>query len=439
MAGVARLARAAGHVVTGSDQVLYPPMSTQLDAAGIEVADGFSRANLEPTPDQVVIGNALSRGNPEVEAVLDAGLAYTSGPAWLADNVLAGRWVLAVAGTHGKTTTASMLAHILRTAGYQPGWLIGGVAHDLEVSAALGDGDCFVVEADEYDTAFFDKRSKFIHYRPDICVLNNLEFDHADIFDDMEAIRRQFNQLIRVVPGNGRLIVNALDTELSDVLGRGCWTSVEWFNAETGWRTAVETDASQWCIDNEASRCASGRWTLTGDHSASNALAATAAANAVGVVPQTAVDALADFSGVTRRLEFLGSVNGVRVIDDFAHHPTAIEATLAALQPESRSGRLVAVLQPASNSMRAGVHGARLATSLARADAVFVLAAGLEWSVEATLGDAGLAFVDRATDVETLVASVAAFVRSGDCVVVLSNAGFDNFQNRLLAQLEVSN
>ncbi|NNC23750.1 UDP-N-acetylmuramate:L-alanyl-gamma-D-glutamyl-meso-diaminopimelate ligase [Salinisphaera sp. USBA-960] len=436
MAGIALLARAAGHTVTGSDSALYPPMSTQLAEVGIEVADGFRVANLEPAPDEVVIGNALSRGNPEVEAVLDRGLAYTSGPAWLADNVLAGRQVLAVAGTHGKTTTASMLTHILRRAGYDPGWLIGGVAHNLGVSAALGGGRCFVVEADEYDTAFFDKRSKFIHYRPSICVLNNLEFDHADIFDNLEAIKRQFHQLVRVVPGSGHLVVNADEPELANVLDRGCWTPVARFNTETDWSARLDTETGAWQVSQATRVLADERWTLTGAHTASNALAAVVAADAAGVAPTASAQALADFHGVKRRLEYLGCAGGVSVTDDFAHHPTAIEATLAALADKPGTGRLIAVLQPASNAMRAGVHGDKLAASLTRADAVFVFADGLDWSVEATLGRAGLPYVDAATTVDALVMAVAAFVRPADHVVVLSNAGFDNFQQRLLGQLE---
>ncbi len=436
MAGIALLARAMGHTVRGSDGPLYPPMSTQLTEAGIEVTVGYEPANLEPLPDEVVIGNALSRGNPEVEAVLNTGLRYTSGPAWLADNVLAGRQVLAVAGTHGKTTTASMLATIMRRAGADPGWLIGGIAHDLGVSAALGTDRCFVIEADEYDTAFFDKRSKFVHYRPEICVLNNLEFDHADIFDDLEDIRRQFHHLVRVVPGRGHLVVNADDPELQDVLDRGCWTPVDWFNSESGWSISVDLPAQHWTIHHDGVSCAEGPWQLPGAHSASNALAAIVAAHAAGVDPQASVDALAGFHGVKRRLELLGSAGGVTVIDDFAHHPTAIEATLKALRAESKPGRLIAVLHPASNTMRAGCHGARLGSSLSRADAVFVYAGQTDWSVEATLGDSGLAHLESAATVEALIAAVVDFVRPEDRVVVLSNAGFEGFQQRLLARLD---
>jgi len=439
MAGVALLARAAGHRVTGSDAGVYPPMSTQLRDAGIDVMEGYDTAHLQPAPDQVVIGNAMSRGNAAVEYVLDAGLAYTSGPQWLAENVLAGRWVLAVAGTHGKTTTSSMLAHILQYAGMAPGYLIGGIAADLGQSAAMGESDFFVVEADEYDTAFFDKRSKFVHYRPRTVILNNLEFDHADIFDDLEAIKRQFHHLVRTVPASGQIIHPANDAGLDDVLARGCWTptvSVDGQNAD--WHAQVlSADCRRLCIFLAGTAVGELRWQLTGEHNRANALAALAAARHVGVTPEVGIEALACFAGVKRRMELRGTPGGISVYDDFAHHPTAIRSTLAGLRaamPRASGGRVLAVFEPRSNTMRRGVHAKTLAASFADADQVFVYDADLDWDARAlfdTLGDAALC----RDDLNELVAAVAAEARAGDAVVVMSNGGFGGVHGLLLEAL----
>lgn len=440
MAGVALLARAAGHRVTGSDAGLYPPMSTQLAAAGIDVMDGYEARHLRPAPDQVVIGNAMSRGNPAVEYVLDTGLAYTSGPQWLAENVLARRWVLAVAGTHGKTTTSSMLAHILQYAGMAPGYLIGGIAADLGQSAAMGDSDFFVVEADEYDTAFFDKRSKFVHYRPRTLILNNLEFDHADIFDDLEAIKRQFHHLVRTVPGNGQIIRPAADPALADVLERGCWTPTVSIDAPGAtWRAeALAPDCSGLRILLDDHGVGELNWGLTGEHNCANALAALAAARHVGVTPAVGIDALACFSGVKRRMELRGTPAGVSVYDDFAHHPTAIRSTLSGLKARlsaaGSGGRILAVFEPRSNTMRRGVHENTLAASFADADRVLVYDADLGWNAAAlfdTLGDVALCL----DDIDRLVETVVAQARPGDAVVIMSNGGFGGIHERLLKAL----
>lgn len=430
MAGVALLARAAGHRVTGSDQGLYPPMSTQLADAGIKVLEGYRAGHLDPAPDVVVIGNALSRGNPAVEHVLDAGLPYVSGPQWLAENVLAGRWVLAVAGTHGKTTTASMLAWLLEEAGLNPGFLIGGIPGGFGVSARLGESDFFVVEADEYDTAFFDKRSKFVHYRPRTLVLNNLEFDHADIFDDLEAIKRQFHHLVRTVPGQGRIIVNGADAALSDVLERGCWSEVERFDIADGW--TAEPEAPGFAVAYAGQGVGHAECPLPGRHNRSNALAAIAAARHVGVEPSQAAASLAGFPGVKRRMELRGEAGGVAVYDDFAHHPTAIATTLAGAAGE---GRLIAVLDLRSNTMRMGVHRDRLAASLAAADlSVVHRAPDIVWDVAGALAPLG----ERArvvADVDAAAAAAVAAARPGDRILVMSNGGFGGIHDKLLAML----
>jgi len=439
MGGVARIAQALGHEVTGSDANVYPPMSTQLEEAGIRLMEGWDPAHLEPAPDMVVIGNALSRGNPVVEHVLDSGLPYTSGPQWLAENVLRGRWVLAVAGTHGKTTTASMLAWILEHAGLDAGFLIGGVPRDFGVSARAGETPFFVVEADEYDTAFFDKRSKFVHYRPRTCVLNNLEFDHADIFDDLAQIQRQFHHLVRTVPGSGLLVAPGDDANLETVLGMGCWTPVERFSlhGEATWSVAeASADGSRFevvCGGKPAGRV---EWSLTGRHNMANALAALAAARHAGVPPSVGIEALCRFRGVKRRMELRGEVRGVRVYDDFAHHPTAIETTLSGLRARVGKGRIIAVLEPRSNTMRAGVHAQALPGSLAQADQVLLFAPpALEWdagAVMAPLGDRCRVFGETGS----LVEAVAETAAEGDSVLVMSNGGFENVHARILEALE---
>ncbi|HEX7129918.1 MAG TPA: UDP-N-acetylmuramate:L-alanyl-gamma-D-glutamyl-meso-diaminopimelate ligase, partial [Rhodanobacteraceae bacterium] len=404
MGGIAALARELGHEVTGSDANVYPPMSDQLRALGIALQEGYAPEHLQPAPDLVIVGNALSRGNPAIEYMLDARLPYVSGPQWLGENVLRTRTVLAVAGTHGKTTTTSLLAHLLESAGKDPGFLVGGVPGNFGVSARIGKrgqvhfsgfsqaggvepknepGPFFVIEADEYDTAFFDKRSKFVHYRPSIAILNNLEYDHADIFPDVAAIQRQFHHLVRIVPGNGRLIVNAEDERLREVLAMGCWTPVETFGIESGdWRARLlEADGSAFEVTRSGERIGEVRWSLLGRHNVMNALAALAAANASGVPAESVLSAFGAFANVKRRMEVVGDANGVRVYDDFAHHPTAIATTLAGLRAKVGSARILVGMEPRSNSMRAGAHAAELAPSLRDADAVVFLARPeLKWN-----------------------------------------------------------
>ena len=462
MGGIAALARERGIEVEGSDANVYPPMSDQLRALGITLQEGWSAEHLKPAPDLVVVGNALSRGNPSVEYMLDAGLPYISGPQWLGENVLHGREVLAVAGTHGKTTTSSLLAHLLDAAGLAPGFLIGGVPGNFGVSARMGNRESgignrpvvattsssdspfpiphsrlFVIEADEYDTAFFDKRSKFVHYRPRIAVLNNLEYDHADIFPDVASIQRQFHHLVRTVPGNGRLIVNAEDERLKEVLAMGCWTPVETFGIDTGdWRARmIEADGSAFAVVRKGETLGEVRWNLLGRHNVMNALAALAAAKAAGVDPRALLPAFASFQGVKRRMETLGQVNGVQVYDDFAHHPTAIATTLAGLRAKVGSARIVVALEPRSNSMRAGAHAAALAPSLADADVVLLLQRPeLPWDAErviTALGGRGSA----AASVDALLAALRLDVRAGDHVLFMSNGGFENAPRRFLEGL----
>ena len=429
MAGIAAIAREAGHRVTGSDAAAWPPMSTQLEQIGITVMPGYDVAHLDPMPDAVIVGNVMTRGHDIVEYLLAEDLPLVSGPQWLAEHVLRGRHVLAVAGTHGKTTTTAMLTHILRAAGEAPGWLVGGLAPDLGVSAALGSGRPFVIEADEYDTAFFDKRSKFVHYRPRTLVLNNLEFDHADIFDDLRAIERQFQHLLRTVPANGHIVVNGDDANLARVLDAGCWTPTEAFGTDQPWR--FDDDGQVW----HAARCI-GPLSLhqPGAHNRSNALAAMAAATDVGVDPDAALAALADFRGVRRRMELRGRAGGVAVYDDFAHHPTAVRATLAAAAGLD-AARVTAVLEPRSNTMRMGGHAAELADALAAADHSFVhVHPDLAWDADAALASLG-ENVTVTRDLDDLVARVAAFARDGDALIVMSNGDFGGVHQRLLDAL----
>ncbi|MEW6331455.1 MAG: UDP-N-acetylmuramate:L-alanyl-gamma-D-glutamyl-meso-diaminopimelate ligase [Pseudomonadota bacterium] len=438
MGGVALLARDLGHEVTGSDAKVYPPMSTQLEAQGIRLMEGYDAAHLDAVrPDLVIIGNALSRGNSQVEAVLDRGLRYTSGAQWIAENVLHGRWVLAVAGTHGKTTTSSMLAWILEHAGLKPGFLIGGVPENFGVSARLGEAPFFVIEADEYDTAFFDKRSKFVHYRPRTAILNNLEFDHADIFPDLAAISLQFHHFVRTVPGTGLLVVNARDENLSDVLEQGCWTPVEPFGAEDGWQVIPRNpEASRFQVLFKKQDQGEVSWELLGHHNMANALAAIAAARHAGVPVATAVAALAKFRNVKRRLEVRGTVRGVTVYDDFAHHPTAIMATLEALRARVGNARILAALELRSNTMRMGVHRDTLAGSLVHADRVWILKPhDLNWNLERVthaLDGRGQA----CATVEEIIGSLSREARPGDHLLIMSNGGFGNIHARLLEQLQ---
>ncbi len=434
MGGIALLARASGHRVTGCDANVYPPMSTQLEAQGIGLIEGYEAAQLELKPDLFVVGNAISRGNPLLEAILDRGRPYVSGPQWLAENVLRDKWVLAVAGTHGKTTTSSLLAWILEQGGLQPGFLIGGVPLDFAVSARLTSSPFFVIEADEYDTAFCDKRSKFVHYRARTTILNNLEFDHADIFSDLAAIETQFHHFVRILPKSGLIVANAGEASLKRVLSRGCWTSVEWFGAPEGWQLdSEETDGS--CrvslVGKEVGRLS---LPLAGEHNRANALAAVAAARHAGVAPALALEALARFGGVRRRLEVRGEVRGVTVYDDFAHHPTAIAATLAGLRQRLPGGRILAVLEPRSNTMRLGVMKTQLPVSLEGADLTYCYAANLGWDAAGALVQLG-ARARVFEDLAELVAAVTCAAQPGDHVLVMSNGGFGGVHEMILAAL----
>ncbi|QPI65620.1 UDP-N-acetylmuramate:L-alanyl-gamma-D-glutamyl-meso-diaminopimelate ligase [Vreelandella venusta] len=442
MGSLALLARELGHQVSGSDTNVYPPMSTQLEEAGITLMEGYRAENLAEQPDLIIVGNALSRGNPEVEALLNSGLPYTSGAQWLAEHVLPGRQVIAVAGTHGKTTTASLLAWLLESAGLTPGFLIGGVPRNFGVSARLGHHDSpFIVEADEYDTAFFDKRSKFVHYRPQIAVMNNLEFDHADIFPDLAAIERQFHHLVRTVPSQGCLLVADQQPALERVLEMGAWSSVEHFGtlASSEWQLRLEReDGSRFQvlhIGENSEEDGVVEWSLTGEHNARNALAALAAASRCGVNLARACAALARFKTPRRRQEIIGEVDGVQVIDDFAHHPTAIAATLKGLRAATTKGRLLAVIEPRSNTMRLGALRARLNESVAEADAVFWFQpAGLDWSMETLVAEQG-EHAELYSDINALVNAVVAQATPLDHIVVMSNGGFEGVHQRLLSAL----
>ena len=435
MGGIAALARAAGHRVTGSDSGVYPPMSEQLEALGIDLIDGFDPQQLQLQPDLVVVGNVMSRGMPIIEEVLNSGQPYTSGPAWLAEHVLRDRHVIAVSGTHGKTTTSSMTAWLLEAAGLQPGFLIGGVPANFATTARLGEGDFFVIEADEYDTAFFDKRAKFMHYGPHTLIINNLEFDHADIYKDMEAIRWQFHQLLRLLPGKARIIANGNEPEIDRLLDMGCWTPVERYSSrergEDVWFIERANDGI--ALKHGGERFAAGDIVLPGDHNLENALAAVLAARHVGVDVADALQSLTEFKGVKRRLEHLGTYGDVRVFDDFAHHPTAISRTLEAVRGIAR-GRVLAVLEPRSNSMRMGAHRAALPGSLGAADAVWVYEPeGLEWSLADTLADVdGLSMH---SDIGGIVAAVAGPAQPGDEIVIMSNGGFGGIHRQICERL----
>ncbi|KGM54781.1 UDP-N-acetylmuramate:L-alanyl-gamma-D-glutamyl-meso-diaminopimelate ligase [Lysobacter daejeonensis GH1-9] len=463
MGGVAALARELGHDVEGSDQAVYPPMSTQLEQLGITLSQGYQPEHISADCAEVVVGNALSRGNAAVEQVLDDGRKYTSGAQWLSEHVLPGRDTLAVAGTHGKTTTTTILTWLLEAAGRNPGFLIGGVAEDFGVSARVGGGREFVVEADEYDTAFFDKRSKFVHYRPLVAILNNLEYDHADIFPDVAAIQRQFHHLVRTVPRRGRLIVNGEDKYLAEVLAMGCWTPVETFGLDASlipqasgheahgdradivsaargsfnWTARLlSADGSAFVVVHDGVDVGEVHWPLVGRHNVMNALASLAAAHAVGVEVASVLPALAQFRSVKRRLEVIGEADGVTVYDDFAHHPTAIATTLAGLRARVGDARIVVAMEPRSNSMRLGAHADALAPSLDGADVVvFLHRPELAWDagkvVAAVRGEAV-----TAPDSDALIAALRERVRTGDHVVFMSNGGFDGAPRRFLATLK---
>ncbi|MCE1176406.1 MAG: UDP-N-acetylmuramate:L-alanyl-gamma-D-glutamyl-meso-diaminopimelate ligase [Burkholderiales bacterium] len=451
MGGIAAIAKQAGYRVTGCDANVYPPMSTQLEAQGIELISGFDAGQLDLKPDVFVIGNVVSRGNPLMEAILDAGAPYISGPQWLAENVLHSKWVLAVAGTHGKTTTSSMLAWLLEDAGLNPSFLIGGVPNNFGISARLTDDPFFVIEADEYDTAFFDKRSKFVHYRPRTVILNNLEFDHADIFADLAAIQTQFHHLVRTVPHNGLIVSNAHEAALDETLNKGAWTPIARFGLNSGsnngtadWQIANVGDDDSFDVLFEGKLQGRVRWDVTGAHNRLNTLAAIAAARHVGVEPKTSIDALSRYLMPKRRMEIKGVVNGITVYDDFAHHPTAITTTLAGLRKrldaQAGAGRILAVLEPRSNTMKLGVMKAALPDSLQAADWVFGYGAtegssALGWDLAealSPLGDKAQAF----SDLDELVQAVKARAQVGDHILVMSNGGFGGVHQKLLDALQ---
>ncbi len=434
MGGLALLARAAGHQVTGCDANVYPPMSVQLEAQGITLTEGYSAGQAALNPDLFVVGNAISRGNPLLEEILARGLPYVSGPQWLAEHILPGRWVLGVAGTHGKTTTTAMLAWILEAAGLEPGFLIGGVPQDFGVSARLTGSPFFVIEADEYDTAFCDKRSKFLHYHPRTMILNNLEFDHADIFSDLAAIETQFHHLVRTLPNNGLIVANGAEPALKRVLDRGCWTPVEWFNTPDGWQAEPDAKEGNFSVTLAGRELGCTSLALPGAHNRANALAALAAARHAGVSPDLALQALSRFKGVKRRLEVRGEVRGVAVYDDFAHHPTAIAATIAGLRGKVGKGRVLAVLEPRSNTMKLGVMKAQLPDSLADADAVFCYCKNLGWDAQAALAPLG-AKAQVFEDLSALVAALVAEARTGDRILVMSNGSFGGIHEMLLAAM----
>ncbi len=435
MGGVAALARELGDAVEGSDQNVYPPMSHQLAALGIELRSGYQPEHLSPDVEAVIVGNALSRGNAAVESVLNNGMAYTSGAQWVAERVLHGRKVLAVAGTHGKTTTTTLVSYLLDALGGEPGFLIGGVPDNFPVSARLGKGECFVIEADEYDTAFFDKRSKFVWYRPNIAILNNLEYDHADIFPDLAAIERQFHHLIRTIPGNGKLIVNAEDENLARVLEQGCWSPVERFgmDANADWQAVLrQADGSAFAVKHRGHVIGEARWNLVGRHNVMNALAAIAAVAAAGFDPAAAIAALPGFRSAKRRLEKIGERDGILVLDDFAHHPTAIRTTLEGLAARRQNGHLIVALEPRSNSMRLGAHADGLAPSLEAADAVVFLARPeLSWDASRVIFSLrGEGYAEASVD--ALLARLHQLAKPGDTVVFMSNGGFENAPRRFV-------
>jgi len=445
MGGIAMLARELGHDVSGSDVNVYPPMSTQLEQLGVVVQEGYEPAHLDPAPDLVVIGNALSRGNPAVEYVLNRSLPYVSGPQYLEDHVLHDKWVLAVAGTHGKTTTSSILAWILEYAGMKPGFLIGGVPSNFGITARLGETPFFVVEADEYDTAFFDKRSKFVHYCPRTVVLNNLEYDHADIFPDLESIKRQFHHFLRIVPGRGKVILAADDENLADVMSMGCWSEQEYFVSDKEveqpfpqpcWHAhPVKSDGSQFnvSIDDEALGTVS--WNLLGQHNMNNAVAAIAAARHAGVLPQQAINALSEFKGVKRRLEVVDKVNGITIYDDFAHHPTAITLTLQGLRRNVGDARIIAVLDVRSNTMRLGIHKSTLGPALTEAATVKMFqSADASWDYSEVVSSCSAPVVVYQS-VDDIIADVVAEAVAGDHVLIMSNGGFGGIHGRLVKAL----
>jgi UDP-N-acetylmuramate: L-alanyl-gamma-D-glutamyl-meso-diaminopimelate ligase len=437
MGGLALIARQLGYQVSGSDQNVYPPMSTQLEQQGIKLMEGYRAENLDGKPDLVIIGNALSRGNPEVEAVLNRGLKYVSGPQWLSEHVLQDRWVLGVAGTHGKTTTTSMLSWILEHQGFKPGFLIGGIPLNFGISARLGDSSFFVIEADEYDSAFFDKRSKFVHYRPRTAILNNLEYDHADIFPDLDAIKRQFHHLVRTVPGEGLIISPESEANINDVLAMGCWTPVAHtsIDADAPWNARlIQADGSQFKVLLNGKEQGTVDWTLTGRHNVYNALSAIAAAQHVGILPADAITALAKFQNVKRRMEVIARINDVTIYDDFAHHPTAIATTLDGLRKQVGDERIIAIVEPRSNTMRMGVHTQTLAQSLGGADqALIYQPPGLGWDLSALKKYAGN--IEICQSLDEIIAKLKLEARHGGHFVLMSNGSFGGIYQRLQHEL----
>lgn len=434
MGGIAVIAREAGHKVTGCDASVYPPMSTQLSSQGIELTEGFSPDQTRLGPDLFVIGNVVARGNPLIEEILNLNLPYVSGPQWLADNVLRDKWVLAVAGTHGKTTTASMLAWILEYAGMSPGFLIGGIPRNFGLSGRLGGSGFFVIEADEYDTAFFDKRSKFIHFRPRTAILNNLEFDHADIFDSLAAIEQQFHYFVRTIPGNGLIVANGRDESLKRVLTRGCWTPLESVGVANGWEGSALPDGTI-SVSFKGDSQGLLRWDLLGEHNLMNGLVALAAARHAGVPVNIGIDALRQFKNVKRRMEVCGVRNGVTIYDDFAHHPTAIRTTLEGLRNKVKNSRIIAVLEPRSNTMKMGVWKDSLAHSLAPADQIFCYNANLGWDAREAMVPLG-ARAAAYDNLDQLIAAIKDTAQPGDHVLVMSNGAFGGLHERLLKTLD---
>ncbi|WP_041364859.1 UDP-N-acetylmuramate:L-alanyl-gamma-D-glutamyl-meso-diaminopimelate ligase [Methylomonas methanica] len=437
MGGLALIARELGYTVSGSDQNVYPPMSTQLEEQGIRLMNGYQAANLDCRPDLVVIGNALSRGNPEVEAVLNRNLPYISGPQWLAEHVLQKRWVLAVAGTHGKTTTTSMLSWILEFNGFKPGFLIGGIPLNFGISARLGESDFFVIEADEYDCAFFDKRSKFVHYRPRTAILNNLEYDHADIFENLDAIKKQFHHLVRTVPSEGLVIAPSCEQHIAEVLEMGCWTPMvkTAIGAEADWQAElIKADGSCFNVHFAGTDQGTVTWELTGQHNVYNALSALAAARHIGILPQDAIAALHQFQNVKRRMEVIVKTNGLTVYDDFAHHPTAIKTTLDGLRKQVGKEKILAIVEPRSNTMRLGVHTQSLAESLSEADqAVVYQPENLGWDLRQLLQYANN--IQLCTDLEAIIQTIKAEA-GGTChILLMSNGSFGGIYQRLKTEL----
>lgn len=437
MAGIAAIAKELGFRVSGCDANVYPPMSTQLKNLGIELKQGYLPEHLVDEPDIVIVGNAMSRGNPIVEYVLDRNINYTSGPQWLLDNVLKDRWVLAVAGTHGKTTTSSMLAWILEYAKLTPGYLIGGVPQNFSSSARLGNSPFFVIEADEYDTAFFDKRSKFVHYRPRTLVINNLEFDHADIFDSINDIKRQFHHLVRMVPSNGLILSSVNEAEITDTLSMGCWSELEKVHIDSGWQAKkITASGSEFAVYFNEQHQGDVNWPLIGDFNIDNGLMAIAAARHAGVPAAIAIEALAEFVNTKRRLELLASVNNIHVYDDFAHHPTAIAKTLTAMRDAVGDNRVIAVLEPRSNTMKSGIHKQELPRSLAQADMVYIYqGVDVQWSV-AELNEELNSEVIASNSLDHLLEELVESARSGDHIVIMTNGGFGGFHQKLISKLQ---